>query len=93
MRKRQKASQVLKPISLKITPAKEKERRKSEEEERSQEKRKKAMVELLVFILATLVVPFSKLRLDIFSKHYIGQSHKITTSKGERSLKLKTKKF
>ena len=60
MRKRQKASQVLKPISLKITPAKEKERRKSEEEERSQEKRKKAMVELLVFILATLEIVFGR---------------------------------
>ena len=58
MRKKQKASQFLKPISLKITPAKEEERRKSEEEERSQEKRKKAMVELLVFILATLVDSF-----------------------------------
>ena len=60
MRKRQKASQFLKPISLKITPAKEKERRKSEEEERSQEKRKKAMVELLVFILATLEIVFGR---------------------------------
>ena len=48
----------MKPISFKITPAKEEERRKSEEEERSQEKRKKAMVELLVFILATLVDSF-----------------------------------
>ena len=60
MRKKQKASQFLKPISLKITPAKEKERRKSEEEERSQEKRKKAMVELLVFILATLEIVFGR---------------------------------
>ena len=63
------------------------------------------MVELLVFVLATLeivldekllkllVVPFSIIRLDIFSKPCIGQRHKITTSKGKRSLKLKTKKF
>ena len=50
----------MKPISLKITPAKEEERRKSEEEERSQEKRKKAMVELLVFILATLEIVFGR---------------------------------
>ena len=60
MRKKQKASQFLKPISFKITPAKEEERRKSEEEERSQEKRKKAMVELLVFILATLEIVFGR---------------------------------
>ena len=60
MRKKQKASQFLEPISLKITPAKKKERRKSEEEERSQEKRKKAMVELLVFILATLEIVFGR---------------------------------
>ena len=92
MRKKQNASQFLEPISLKITPARRKKGARRRE--------KKAMVELLVFILATLdekllkllVVPFSIIRLDIFSKHCIGQRHKITTSEGKRSLKLKTKK-
>ena len=50
--KKVKGKSFLQPISLKITPAKEKEgrKRKSEEGERSQEKRKQVMVELLNFI-------------------------------------------
>ena len=52
MRKKQKASQFLEPISLKITPARRKKGARRRE--------KKAMVELLVFILATLEIVFGR---------------------------------
>ena len=50
---------MLSPISSKITVTKEKERRKrsSEEKERTQ---KKAMLALLVFIIATLEIVFGQ---------------------------------
>ena len=52
MRKKQNASQFLEPISLKITPARRKKGARRRE--------KKAMVELLVFILATLEIVFGR---------------------------------
>ena len=62
IKKKAKGKSFLQPISLKITAAEKKEgrKRKSEEEERRQGKRKKAMVELLVFILATLEIVFER---------------------------------
>ena len=42
--------------------------------------------------LYILAVPFTKIQSDIFSKDCTGQRHKITTSKGKRSLLLKTQK-
>ena len=60
------------------------------------------MVELIVFILATVEIVFGRKTAEAIGgalfnnsvryifKHCIGQRHKITTSKGKRSLKLKT---
>ena len=53
MKKRQKA-RFLSPRSSKITVTKEKERRKRKSEEKESRRREKAMVALLVFIIATL---------------------------------------
>ena len=64
MRKKQKASQFLQPISLKVTPAKKKERRKARRKKGARRREKKAMVELLVFILATLEIVFGRKTAD-----------------------------
>ena len=50
----------MRPRSYKITPAKEKERRKRKSEKKESETRKKAMVALLVFIIATLEIVFGR---------------------------------
>ena len=51
---------ILRPRSSKITPAKEKERRKKRAKRRKVGDEKKAMVTLLVFIVATLAIVFSR---------------------------------
>ena len=59
MKKRQKAS-FLGPINSKITLTKEKEKRKRNREEKKGGIEKKAVVALLVFIMATLEIIFGR---------------------------------
>ena len=50
----------LNPMSSKITPTKEKERKKERARRKKGGKEKKAMVALLVFIMATLEIVFGR---------------------------------
>ena len=59
MKRRQKAD-FLGPISCKRTLKKEKERKKKEREGRKEEKIKKAIVALLVFVMAPLKIVFAR---------------------------------
>ena len=62
MKRSQKAG-FLSPRSSKITVTSEKERRKRKNEEKERSRRKKAMVALLVFIIATLERVFGRKKL------------------------------
>ena len=59
VKKRQKA-RFVSPRSPKIVVTKEKETRKRKSEEKERRRRKKAMVELLVFVIASLEIVFGQ---------------------------------